>query len=258
MRQPDEHPHDNHYHVRIYCSRADKPQCQDDGERRPAYGHRERRPQELRQARHRADRLQLGTERSGQRALREAPSSAWRDAVPGRAPTSLAWPVREGRFGRGFGFTRVDLPNVPHNGVDIGAAPNAIVRAAATGLVVFSGEFRSFGNCIFIVHKNGWVTTYAHNSKNTVVPGEIVRRGDPIALIGSTGISRGPHLHFELRDRGQLRDPQEVLDHVRTWHNGSRLPQRLDFGEDNSPTDQGHKPAQPMPQQQAMPQRQAL
>lgn len=227
LREPDEHPHHNHFHVRIYCDPEDRPRCQDEGERLPPYGHRERPRQALRHAARRARELRLGGMAAGIKALREPPPREWRNAIPGNGPRSLIWPVREGRYGRGFGMTRVDLPDVPHNGVDIGAMPNSVIRAAATGLVVFAGEFRSFGNCIFLVHKNGWVTTYAHNTRNTVVPGELVRAGDPIALIGSTGISRGPHLHFEFRDRGMLRDPEEVLNQVRTWSSGRRLPQEI-------------------------------
>ncbi|MEM9195281.1 MAG: penicillin-insensitive murein endopeptidase [Myxococcota bacterium] len=227
MREPEEHSHDNHFHVRIYCSPEDKPRCRDDAPERPRYGYPEASARDLRQAQERARRLRLGRERTGVTLLRQTPPARWLEEVVGRVPRGLLWPVREGRYGRGFGFTRVDLPNVPHNGVDIGAPTNAVVLAAADGMVAFAGEFRSFGNCVFLLHKNGWVTTYAHNARNTVIPGMMVRRGDPIGLVGSTGVSRGPHVHFELRDNGSLRDPEEVLEEVRRWGDGERVPQRI-------------------------------
>jgi murein DD-endopeptidase MepM/ murein hydrolase activator NlpD len=88
----------------------------------------------------------------------------------------------------------------------------AAVRASAAGIVVYSDNIlEGYGNCVIIVHPNGWITTYAHNLRNTVQPGWRVKRGERIALIGSTGASWGPHLHYELRRWGNLIDPAPYL-----------------------------------------------
>ncbi len=96
------------------------------------------------------------------------------------------------------------------------------MRAAADGIVAYSdNEVRGFGNVVMIVHGNGWVTLYAHNSRTTVQPGYRVRRGERIGLVGQTGIARGPHLHFELWENGRARNPADLFD------GGPRFVQRL-------------------------------
>jgi murein DD-endopeptidase MepM/ murein hydrolase activator NlpD len=128
--------------------------------------------------------------------------------VAGAKPKDLLWPVVRGHFGRGFGMTRRVRTNLPHNGVDIGAPAGAVVRAAADGLVVYSDNgLRGYGNCVMILHPGGLLTLYAHNRQTIVQAGRTVRRGEPIAFVGQTGYAWGPHLHFELRDNGRLRDP---------------------------------------------------
>ena len=80
--------------------------------------------------------------------------------------------------------------------------------AAARGIVAYSGdEVPGFGNMVLMVHPGGWVTLYAHNSVNFVVAGEQVPAGAVLAELGSTGISRGPHVHFELIYDGKNCDP---------------------------------------------------
>ena len=227
LREPEEHAHDNHFHIRIFCARNDFPRCRDDAPRTPLYGHRRRGRGEMARARQRARRLGLGTHRAAVTALRRTPPSRWTREIRGMSPSYLQWPVTRGYYNRGFGFTREDHPDIPHNGVDVGAPQGSVVRASADGLVVYAAEFRSFGNVVFLVHKNGWVTTYAHNLRNTVIAGELVRRGHPIGLVGSTGISRGPHVHYEMRDRGHVRDPEELLRGVRRWTDSHGPPQRL-------------------------------
>ena len=79
---------------------------------------------------------------------------------------------------------------------------------AAPGIVAYSGdEVPGYGNMVMVVHPGGWVTMYAHNSANYVVAGERVPAGGVLAELGSTGISRGPHVHFELRHQGKVIDP---------------------------------------------------
>ena len=87
-----------------------------------------------------------------------------------------------------------------------------MVRAAADGLVGYSDNtLRGLGNAVVILHPGGWTTLYAHNARNTVQPGWRVKRGERIALVGATGIARGPHLHFEWRDNGRLGDPKRLF-----------------------------------------------
>jgi murein DD-endopeptidase MepM/ murein hydrolase activator NlpD len=160
----------------------------------------------------RAQQLGIGSTDKARWLLSSRPPTPLVGAVRGAAPRDLLWPVVGGTFGRGFGFTRRVRKEVPHNGVDIGAPAGAIVRAAADGLVVYSDNgLRGFGNCVMILHKNGWLSLYAHAQQTTVQAGYQVRRGERIALVGQTGYAWGPHLHFELRDNGRLRDPERLL-----------------------------------------------
>ncbi|MDH5675725.1 MAG: M23 family metallopeptidase [Myxococcales bacterium] len=156
----------------------------------------------------RAERLGIGGLEATRAILRGQIPQALREEVPGARPQQYLWPVVGGRWGRGFGYTRKLRKSLRHNGIDIGAPAGRAVRAAADGLVVYSdNSLRGLGNAVVILHPGGAVTLYAHNGRNTVQPGWRVQRGERIALVGSTGIARGPHLHFELREGGRLRDP---------------------------------------------------
>lgn len=86
-----------------------------------------------------------------------------------------------------------------HKGLDIGAGMGTPVHAARSGLVIYSRRMGGYGNCVFIRHAGGYVTAYAHNKKNLVNVGDVVRQGQVIAEVGRTGSATGPHLHFEVR-----------------------------------------------------------
>ncbi|MEM9190673.1 MAG: M23 family metallopeptidase, partial [Myxococcota bacterium] len=149
----------------------------------------------------------LGTRAAARVLLRQRPDELWVEAAPGEVE-AFHWPVDGGRFGRGFGYTRRVRTDLIHRGVDIGAPEGATVRAVADGIVAYSDNgIRGFGNCVIIVHPNGWVSLYAHNQRNTVQPGWRVEKGERIGFVGATGIARGPHLHFELRVGGRAVDP---------------------------------------------------
>jgi len=96
-----------------------------------------------------------------------------------------------------------------HWGTDIAAAGiyGTNIIAAASGVVSFSGWMGGYGNTVMINHGNGYVTLYAHNSANLVSQGQEVVQGQVIALVGSTGFSTGPHIHFEIIRNGQRVDP---------------------------------------------------
>lgn len=94
-----------------------------------------------------------------------------------------------------------------HNGIDIGAAYNTNVLAADSGTVVVSKSSSSYGNYIVINHGKGNTTLYAHMSKRLVSVGDAVTQGQVIGLVGSTGISNGPHIHFEVTEGGTRVNP---------------------------------------------------
>jgi murein DD-endopeptidase MepM/ murein hydrolase activator NlpD len=160
-----------------------------------------------------AETLHIGTLRSALDLMYAPPDPAIVAAVEGAAPERLLWPVDGANFGRGFGYTRETRPELIHNGVDMTAPTGTIVRAAADGIVAYANDgVRNMGNFIVIVHGNGWVTAYAHNSEVMVQPGDRVHRGDRIALVGMTGLAHGPHVHFEMYVRGHAVDPTPLFD----------------------------------------------
>lgn len=94
-----------------------------------------------------------------------------------------------------------------HAGIDIPAPSGTPIKAANSGIVIFSGWQGGYGNAVMISHGNNIVTVYAHNSSLNVKVGDYVDAGQTIALCGSTGYSTGPHLHFEVRVNGSTTDP---------------------------------------------------
>ena len=106
-----------------------------------------------------------------------------------------------------------------HHGIDIASPSGSEVFATGAGRVVFNGWKEGYGRMVEIEHKDGLSTIYAHNSKNLVKEGERVDRYQPIALVGNSGKSTGPHLHYEVRENGEPINPTK-LTHigVRRWY----------------------------------------
>lgn len=98
-----------------------------------------------------------------------------------------------------------------HNGIDVAAPSGANIIAAASGEVITSEYSSSYGNYIVINHGSGVTTLYAHMSARKVSKGAKVSQGQTIGLVGSTGISTGPHLHFEVSVNGTRQDPQSYV-----------------------------------------------
>ncbi len=98
-----------------------------------------------------------------------------------------------------------------HHGIDFAAKPGTRIRAVASGVVVRSGPAPGFGNLVEIKHGNGLVTRYAHCRETLVHVGDVVKRGQVIAHVGSTGRSTGPHLHFEVLKDGRPMDPARYV-----------------------------------------------
>lgn len=101
-----------------------------------------------------------------------------------------------------------------HDGVDLAAAEGTPIRAAEDGVVSFAGQQNGYGNVVIVDHPGpggGFQTVYAHQSHLGVTQGEQVARGEVIGAVGSTGVSTGPHLHFEVRRGGRAVDPLPYL-----------------------------------------------
>jgi len=123
------------------------------------------------------------------------------------------WPVQGGWVSSGFGY-RNDPFNgrrAFHGGIDIAGKPGAPIKAVADGVVTFAGVKAGYGLMVEINHGNGYVTRYAHTLAKLVEVGERIRKGEFIAVIGSTGRSTGTHLHFELVHNGRTINPRRFL-----------------------------------------------
>lgn len=95
-----------------------------------------------------------------------------------------------------------------HSGIDISAPRGTPVHATADGIVSFSGWSKGNGNIIVIEHGHGFSTVYAHNAKNLIPVGQTVKRGQEIATTGSSGVSTGPHVHYEIWKNGERVNPE--------------------------------------------------
>lgn len=127
-------------------------------------------------------------------------------------PTRL--PVEDGVVGSPFGW-RVDPINgqsALHTGLDFQAGQGTPILAAAGGVVVTQEFHQAYGNMVEIDHGNDLITRYAHAVKTMVKKGDLIKRGQVIAEVGTTGRSTGPHLHFEVLVNGVPQDPQKFLD----------------------------------------------
>lgn len=96
-----------------------------------------------------------------------------------------------------------------HTGVDIGAESGATIVAADGGTVVLAGVNSGYGNCVMIDHGNGYKTLYGHMSSIAVTNGQAVSKGDTVGYVGSTGLSTGPHCHYEVWKDGSRIDPEQ-------------------------------------------------
>jgi murein DD-endopeptidase MepM/ murein hydrolase activator NlpD len=99
-----------------------------------------------------------------------------------------------------------------HSGVDFAGKQGSEIIAVASGVIVESGERNGYGGIIKINHGSGFQTRYAHNKQNLVKAGDVVKKGQVIALMGSTGRSTGPHVHFEVYKYGRPVDPASYIN----------------------------------------------
>jgi murein DD-endopeptidase MepM/ murein hydrolase activator NlpD len=134
--------------------------------------------------------------------IRDAQEEAGSTGTGEPSAAGLIWPC-DGVVVSGFGMRWGRM----HEGIDIGCAYGAPNRAAAAGTVIYSGWLGGYGNLVVVDHGNGVSTAYAHASALLVSVGQQVSQGETVSLVGSTGNSSGPHLHFEVRVNGQAVDP---------------------------------------------------
>ncbi|HUH00220.1 MAG TPA: M23 family metallopeptidase [Gammaproteobacteria bacterium] len=129
------------------------------------------------------------------------------DVRPGGRPIASGW------MSSGFGY-RTDPftgKRAFHRGLDFVSPQGSDVMAVAAGVVTYSGKLRNYGNMVEIDHGNGLVTRYGHNEKNLVAVGDAVKKGEVIALVGSTGRSTAPHVHLEVFENGRPANPRQYV-----------------------------------------------
>lgn len=121
----------------------------------------------------------------------------------------FVWPVQARRISDLFGWRVHPIYKTRrfHSGMDLAASTGTPVKAAADGRILLAGWVRGYGNTVIIDHGGGLSTLYGHNSSITTKAGKMVLQGDIICKVGSTGVSTGPHLHFEVRQDGTPQDP---------------------------------------------------
>lgn len=129
---------------------------------------------------------------------------------------SFVFPVEGGRYTSFFGERTDPISEGSdyHNGIDIGADEGDEIRAFSGGIVTETGEDSRSGKYLFISHGNGYETFYCHCSEILVSEGTVINKGETVALVGSTGYSTGPHLHFEIRLNGESTDPLPFLENA--------------------------------------------
>lgn len=122
-------------------------------------------------------------------------------------------PVAAGWISSRFGRRTDPFTGRPavHRGVDFSGRPGTQILSAGDGVVIFAGSRYGYGRMVEVNHGNGYVTRYAHNKENLVQVGDTVRKGQPIATMGSTGRATGTHLHFEVLLNGRQVDPMPYI-----------------------------------------------
>ncbi len=125
-------------------------------------------------------------------------------------------PVDKGWIASDYGWRTAPFTGavVWHEGVDFAGKAGADVIAVASGVVTWAGSLDGYGEMVEISHSGGYATRYAHNQENLVEVGDLVKKGEVIALMGSTGRSTGPHVHYEVYKHGRTIDPASYIAHT--------------------------------------------
>lgn len=125
-------------------------------------------------------------------------------------------PILRGWMSSRFGYRNDPFTGKKawHDGVDFAGKEGADIIAVASGVVTWAGSRYGYGNLVEINHGNGFVTRYAHCNEVLVSVGDVVKKSDVVALMGSTGRSTGPHVHFEVHLHGKSVDPNKYINRV--------------------------------------------
>ena len=102
-----------------------------------------------------------------------------------------------------------------HDGIDFAGKEGSDVLAVAAGVVTWTGSKSGYGQMVEVSHGDGYVTRYAHNKQNLVEPGDVVRKGEPVGIMGVSGRSTGAHVHFEVYKHGRSVDPSSYIRRTR-------------------------------------------
>ena len=126
-------------------------------------------------------------------------------------------PVEKGWISSHYGNRNDPFTGVlaMHNGIDFAGKEGSNVIAVAGGVVTWTGERTGYGEMVEISHGDGLVTRYAHNKQNLVEPGDLVRKGEPVGIMGVSGRSTGAHVHFEVYKHGRPVDPSSYIRRTR-------------------------------------------
>lgn len=134
------------------------------------------------------------------------------NAIPS-TQISLVYPVMGPRMSSDFGLRRhpIRKQRTHHHGVDLAAPQGAPIRVIAAGQVVFADPLGGYGKVVVVRHASGLTSHYGHCDSIGVSIGQVVKPGDILGTVGSTGLSTGPHLHFEIRQDGKPQHPEKYL-----------------------------------------------
>lgn len=126
-------------------------------------------------------------------------------------------PIEKGWISSHYGKRTDPFTGEPamHKGIDFAGKEGSNVIAVASGVVTWVGSKPGYGHLVEISHGDGYVTRYSHNRENLVAPGNVVRKGQAIALMGSTGRSTGAHVHYEVYKHGRSVDPSSYVQRTR-------------------------------------------
>ena len=131
-----------------------------------------------------------------------------------KVPPTYVYPISGGRMSSSFGKRKAPKKGAStfHKGVDWAVPTGTAIRASCGGVVTRAGWGSGYGYCVYIKHPDGKETRYGHCSKVLVKAGQTVKQGEKIALSGNTGVSTGPHLHFEILVGGSQVNPLKYLN----------------------------------------------
>lgn len=129
------------------------------------------------------------------------------------ARTAFVYPVMGPRMSSDYGTRKHPVKKIRkhHDGIDLAAPVGAPIRAVADGQVMYADPHGGYGRYVVIQHLDGFTSHYGHCEKLEVAPGQKVTAGQIIGTVGSSGVSTGPHLHFEIRRNGEAQNPERYL-----------------------------------------------